>query len=112
MAPFGIRFESDATGPDGPFIVDSVELLNEQLAPEGKRFFFDTADLGQRMICGRHCWDMFGWVVPEEEIDRFMPDWLAWRDDKLHDFSYVTIDWTEKDGRPYAEIGYDDWMDE
>ena len=108
MTIFGIRYEGDATGPDGPFVVDSVELLNEQLAPEGKRFFFDTADLGQRMICGRHCWDMFGWVVPEEDLDRFMPDWLARRDEDLEEFDYVSVDWVEDGGRPKAVIDYDD----
>lgn len=61
---FGIRYESDLTHRYSEYIVDSVDLLNAQLAPHEMGFYFDSVDYCQQMIGGKHCWDMYGWVVP------------------------------------------------
>ena len=64
IAPhFGIRYTNDLTDEFSEFIVDSVDLLNAQLARYGLSFFFDTIDADQRVIGGRYCEDMFGWVI-------------------------------------------------
>lgn len=46
VAHFGIRYANDLTDEFSEYIVDSVDLLNLQLAPHGVGFFFDTADVG------------------------------------------------------------------
>lgn len=43
---FGIRCANDPTDEFSEYIVDSVDLLNLQLAPHGVGFFFDTVDVG------------------------------------------------------------------
>ena len=43
---FGIRYANDPTDEFSEYIVDSVDLLNLQLAPHGVGFFFDTVDVG------------------------------------------------------------------
>ena len=42
VAHFGIRYANDLTDEFSEYIVDSVDLLNLQLAPHGVGFFFDT----------------------------------------------------------------------
>lgn len=80
---FGIRCESDLTHRYSGYIVDSVDLLNTRLSRRGMNFFFDTADVHQQVIGGKHCWDMFGWVVPNDAVNDFEPIWLAGDDEKL-----------------------------
>lgn len=46
VAHFGIRYANDLTDGFSEYIVDSVDLLNLQLAPHGVGFFFDTVDVG------------------------------------------------------------------
>lgn len=46
VAHFGIRYANDLTGEFGEYIVDSVGLLNSQLASHGMGFFFDAVDVG------------------------------------------------------------------
>lgn len=60
MVHFGIRYTEDLTDEFSKFIVDSVDLLNAQLAPHGMSFFFDMVDVDQRVIDGKHSEDMFG----------------------------------------------------
>lgn len=43
---FGIRYANDPTDEFSEYIVDSVDLLNLQLAPHGVGFFFDAVDVG------------------------------------------------------------------
>ena len=42
---FGIRYANDPTDEFSEYIVDSVDLLNLQLAPHGVGFFFDAVDV-------------------------------------------------------------------
>ena len=60
VAHFGIRYANDLTGEYSEYVTDSVDLLNLQLAPHGMSFSFDTVDVDQRVIDGKHCEDMFG----------------------------------------------------
>ena len=46
VAHFGIRYANDLTDEFSEYVVDSVDLLNAQLAPHGMSFFFDTIDVG------------------------------------------------------------------
>lgn len=68
---YGIRYTSDLTGEYSEYVIDSVDLLNLQLAPHGMSFFFDTIDVHQQIIGGKHCWDMFGWAIPNDEVSKF-----------------------------------------
>ena len=105
MAHFGIRYENDLTDEFSEYIVDSVDLLNLQLAPHGMSFFFDTVDVDQRIIGGMHCEDMFGWVVPNDLVPDFEPTWLASEDDELESYNcYVCAKWEDRDGFPHAVI--------
>lgn len=42
---YGIRYTSDLTGEYSEYVIDSVDLLNLQLASHGMSFFFDTIDV-------------------------------------------------------------------
>lgn len=46
MVHFGIRYANDLTDEFSEYVVDSVDLLNAQLAPHDMSFFFDTVDVG------------------------------------------------------------------
>ena len=105
MAYFGIRYANDLTDEFSECIVDSVDLLNAQLAPHDMSFFFDTADVDQHVIGGKHCWDMFGWAVPNGSVPEFGPIWLAGEDEKLDEkCDYVCASWEDRGGKPYAAI--------
>ena len=90
MEHFGIRYEEDLTHICSDYIIESVDLLNAHLSHHGMNFFFDMADVDQQVIGGKHCWDMFGWVVPTESIDEFEHIWLASEDDALEKYDYVS----------------------
>ncbi len=90
---FGIRYESDLTHRCSEYIVDSVDLLNAQLAPHEMGFYFDSVDFRQQMIGGKHCWDMYGWVVPNDAVNDFEPIWLAGDDEKLEGYDYACASW-------------------
>ena len=47
MEHFGIRYENDLTDKFSEYIIDSVDLLNAQIAPRDLAFFFDTVDVDQ-----------------------------------------------------------------
>lgn len=120
MTEFGIRYKADLTGEWSDYVVDSVRLLNEQLEPEGRRFYFDQADVAQKSIGGFNVWDMYGWAVLPEEVDEFEPLWLASADrgpgeggsTPMDGFCDVTVTWEERDGKPFARIvHYDGWDD-
>lgn len=100
----GIRCESDLAHKYSEYIIDSVDLLNAQLSRHGMSFFFDTADVHQQIINGKHCWDMFGWVVPNGLVPDFEPTWLAGEDEKLGSYDYVCASWEDREGRPYAAV--------
>lgn len=105
MAHFGIRYANDLTDEFSEYVVDSVDLLNAQLASHDMSFFFDTIDVHQQIIGGKHCWDMFGWAVPNDSVLEFEPIWLASEDEKLESYdSYVCANWGDRDGKPYAAI--------
>lgn len=105
IAPhFGIRYTNDLTEEFSEFIVDSVDLLNAQLARHGLSFFFDTIDVDQRVIGGRYCEDMFGWVIPNGLVVEFEPIWLADEDEKLGGYDYVCASWEDRGGKPYAAV--------
>lgn len=104
---FGIRYEGDLTGEYSEYVIDSVDLLNSQLAPHGMSFFFDTIDVRQQIIGGKHCWDMYGWVVPNEFIEEFEPTWLARKDGELEGYDYVCASWEDRNGFPHADIDGD-----
>lgn len=46
VAHFGIRYANDLTDGLSEYVVDSVDLLNAQLASHDMSFFFDTVDVG------------------------------------------------------------------
>lgn len=46
VAHFGIRYANDLTDEFSEYVVDSVDLLNAQLASHDMSFFFDTVDVG------------------------------------------------------------------
>lgn len=104
---FGIRCESDLTHRCSEYIVDSVDLLNTGLSRRGMKFFFDTADVRQQVIGGKHCWGMFGWIVPDDAVDDFEPIWLSGDDGKLEGYDYVCASWEDRDGFPRAVIDGD-----
>ena len=102
---FGIRYTSDLTGEYSEYVIDSVDLLNQQLAPHEMGFFFDTIDVRQQVIDGKHCWDMFGWVVPNGLVPEFEPIWLDSEDEKLESYnSYVCAKWEDRGGKPHAIV--------
>lgn len=104
---FGIRYASDLTGEYSEYVVDSVDLLNAQLAPHGMSFFFDSCDFRQQVINGKHCWDMYGWVVPNDRAAEFERIWLANDDERLDDYDYVCASWKDRGGEPHATIDGD-----
>ena len=104
MAYFGIRYENDLTDKFSEYIVDSVDLLNAQLAHRDLAFFFDAVDVDQRVIGDMHCEDMFGWVVPNDIVKDFEPIWLAGDDAKLEGYDYVCASWEDRGGIPHAVI--------
>lgn len=112
MTEFGIRHEADATGEWSDFVIDSVRLLNEQLAPEGLSFYFDEVNVAQKIIDDHKVWDMYGWAVSGDEAAEFERLWLADADESsaadgttpMDKFCDVSVSWGERDGRPYARI--------
>lgn len=101
---FGIRYESDLTHRYSEYIVDSVDLLNAQLAPHEMGFYLDSVDCRHRMIGGKHCWDMYGWVVPNGAVNDFEPIWLAGDDEKLENYDYVCASWDDRNGLPTQSL--------
>ena len=102
--PFGVR----RTNPkciDHDYIVDSVALANETLEGDGKAFFFDDADVLMQKIGGRLCEDMYGWIVPTEDIEAFEK---AWHDDDyavLDQYEYATVEFRDGgDGKPVVSF--------
>ena len=105
VAHFGIGYANDLTDEFGEYVADSVDLLNAQLAPHDMSFFFDTIDVHQQIIGGKHCWDMLGWAVPNGLVPDFEPIWLASEDEKLESYnSYVCAKWEDRGGRPYTAV--------
>ena len=104
MEHFGIRYENDLTDKFSEYLIDSVDLLNAQLAHRDLAFFFDTVDVDQQVIGGMHCEDMFGWVVPNGIVKDFEPIWLAGNDRELEGYDYVCASWEDRDGFPHAVI--------
>lgn len=103
VAYFRIRYANDLTDEFSEYVVDSVDLLNAQLASHGMSFFFDTIDVHQQIIGGKHCWGMFGWAVLNGLVPDFEPIWLANEDGKLESYnSYVCAKWEDRGGKPYA----------
>lgn len=103
MTPFGIRSERDIGPFDGEYVVDSVKLANEQ-APEGYSFYFDEPDIPAKIIAGRYCIDMFGWLVPNDRRPEFEPIWKRREDNKLDDFKPVIVSFDEVNGKPVAKF--------
>ena len=102
---FGIRYAEDLSSRYSEYIIDSVDLLNAQLASHEMSFFFDSCDFRQQIIDGKHCWDMYGWAVPNDLVPEFEPIWLASEDEKLESYnSYVCASWEDRDGLPHAVI--------
>lgn len=103
MIPFGMRSDFDIGTPTGVYIVDSVKLANEQ-APEGCSFYLDEPDIAERVIGGRYCIDLYGWVVPNERKPEFERIWKRFDDDGLNDFKYVIVSFDEVNGKPVARF--------
>lgn len=104
---FGIRYMEDLRGKYSDFIIDSVNLLNVQLAACEMIFFFDSVDFRQQMIGGKHCWDIYGWAVPNDAVNDFEPIWLSGDDGKLEGYDYVCASWEDRNGLPHAVIDGD-----
>lgn len=102
---FGIRCESDLTHRYSEYIVGSVDTINEQLSINNFGFFFDTVDVCRQVIGGKHCWDMFGWIVPNRLTLDFERSWLADDDAALEEYNaYVCVSWEDHNGIPHAVI--------
>lgn len=101
---FGIRYAEDLSSRYSEYIIDSVDLLNTQFAPHEMRFFFDSVDFRQQIIGEKHCWDIYGWAVPNDAVDDFEPIWLAGDDGNLEGYDYVCASWEDRDGLPHAVI--------
>ena len=102
---FGIRHTADLTGEFSDFVIDSVNLLNEQLADESRCFLFDTVDVRQQVIGGSKVWDMYGWVVDKADLDKVEPAWLADEDERIDEFApeaYECATWVDEGGKPVA----------
>lgn len=59
------------------------------------------------MLNGHKCWDMYGWVVPLEELPEVEPLWLAGKDgeiDARFDF-YTLVEFAEGETTPRVLIG-------
>ena len=68
-------------------------------------FFFDTVDVCQQVIGGKHCWDMFGWIVPNGLVPDFKQAWMADDDAALEKYNaYVCVSWEDRNGLPHAVI--------
>lgn len=104
MVAFGIRCADDLNRRYSECIVDSADLLNTQLAHRGLSFFFDTIDVDQRAIGGMHCEDVFGWVVPSDEVGNFVPIWLVGNDGKLEGYDCVCANREDRDGLAHAVV--------
>lgn len=102
LQDLGIRFDADAEGAGSDFLLSSLEILSSVLSEGGNRFFFDTVDPEQHEFGGVKCQDLFGWIVPIDEVDEFMPKWLEGGDaDELEGFDFVGVSWVEgQDGSP------------
>ena len=99
---FGIRYESDLNSRYSNYVIDSVDTINKQILINNLSFFFDTVDVCQQVIGGKHCWDMFGWVVP----NGLTPDFKADDDAALEKYNaYVCVSWEDRNGLPHAIIG-------
>lgn len=110
MTISGIRSEKDLTSKWSQYIIDSVELANNALVDSGERFYFDTIDVHQQVIGGKHCWDMYGWIVSTKDAGWFEPLWLAWRDEELDDgrAEYVSVSFFKgSDGMPVVTFDRD-----
>ena len=68
-----------------------------------RAFLFDTIDVAQRVLNGRKCWDMYGWIVPLEKLPEVEPLWLA-DNDELIDGFYTFVDFEEGVDAPVANI--------
>lgn len=102
---FGIRYESDLNSRYSNYIIDSVDTINEQLSINNLSFFFDTVDVCRQVIGGKHCWDMFGWIVPNGLTPDFKQSWMADDDVALEKYNaYVCVSWEDRNGLPRAII--------
>ena len=66
--------------------------------------FFDGCDFCQQIIDGKHCWDMYGWVVPNELVHKFEPVWIENDNVELEKYYYVCASWEDRNGQPYAVV--------
>lgn len=107
MVAFGIRCADDLNCRYCECSVGSADLLNTQLAHRDLNFFFETIDVGQRAIGGMHCEDVFGWVVPSDEVGNFVPIWLAGNDGRLEGCDCVCASWEDRDGLAHAVVDGD-----
>ena len=108
MIVFGIRHDADARGEWSRYVIDSVNILNEQLASEGKSFYYGEIDVRQQVIDGKYLCDMYGWVVDKADAAAFEPVWLADRDADLEQYPFAFVSWhADEDGKPRAIIDAD-----
>lgn len=100
MTKFGIRHTADLEGRWADYVIDSVAIAND-FAPDGMSFYFDTVDVAQQVIDGKHCWDMYGWLVSDKEKDSFEDLWLNDVDDEITQ-KYVLVTFENHGGTPAA----------
>lgn len=100
----GIRYGRDLRDE---LITGTVETLDGFLAPIAERFFFDTADIDEHVIGGKHLVDAYGWIVPLAESNDFERAYLAERDhedDAFGEQFYRSVTWEDHDGVPLPVI--------
>ncbi len=104
---FGIRHTADLEGEWADWLIDSVDLINAEASKTGEAFLFDTIDVAQRILNGRKCWDMYGWIVPFEKLPEVEPLWLA-DDDCAIDVYYTFVTFEEGVDAPMVNIDRDE----
>lgn len=105
---FGIRHTADLEAEDSDWLVDSVDLINAEAAKTGEAFLFDTVDVAQRILNGRKCWDMYGWIVPLEKLSEVEPLWLADNDEPIEAY-YTFVGFEEGVDVPVVNIDREDF---
>lgn len=87
-----IRGQSDSS------FVKYIEYVQEKLCDDNHTFFVDCQDSGERIINDMWVCDLFGWIIPNDLIDKFYTIWLY--DEVSDDWIdyFVSVTWKLEDG--------------
>ncbi len=102
--PFGLRRTIALDAEFSEYVIESVGLINELLVATGRAFIFDTVDVRQQVIDGKHLWDMYGWVGRSDMAEQALCSWDSGDDSLLDSLDYVSITWLDDNGAPRMDI--------